>query len=864
MESKTEVIEKRVKGTVIRRRVKVTPAEESVAPVLAEEIKGEEITPDVKQPSVSKKESSVVTESIVSAPLVKSKLSEEVQPPTKVSPAAKTTVSVTKTVPSSAASAVAVASKKEAATTKQATEIKTTKTFPQRPVQGTHEEEDRPRYGLKIVGRMEIKAPAPKPAAKTDPKAKTGTGVVKQGAGVTALPLSKTLIPEEEAGKDKKVKKGVKKNKREEIEVDLEGIGKVATLTQLTRLAATVVPEKAPSPGRDREVVFEPNRGLRRKKSRKEGKKTEVTLMKASKRVVKMGDFVTVAELAHEMSVKSGELIKKLMAMGSMVTLNQSIDFDTASLLAQEFSYEVKKDIFEEHHVLEVNKDKEEDLVFRAPVVTVMGHVDHGKTSLLDAIREAKVAVGEAGGITQHIGAYRVKLPKGEITFIDTPGHAAFTSMRARGASVTDIVILVVAADDGVMPQTIEAINHAKAAGVPIVVAVNKIDKPEADRDRIRRQLSEHGLLSEEWGGETIFSYVSAKTREGIDGLLEMLLLQAEVLDLKANPNKPAKGVVIESKLDKGRGPLATILVKEGTLRVGDAVISGMHYGKVRAMLNEKGQQVKEAGPSIPVEIIGLAGVPNAGDTIEVVTAEKIAKIVAEHREEKEKQARLNSNVRAKLEDVFSQLQKGESHELRIILKGDVQGSVEALRDALLKLSTDKVKVTALHAAVGGISESDIMLAAASNAIVVGFNVRPEIKANDLARQEGVQLKLYNIIYNAIDDVRKAMEGMLAPTLTEKYLGRAEVRSVFNITKVGTVAGCFMVDGMMSRAAKLRLLRDNVVVHLGKISSLKRFKDDVKEVQQGYECGISIENFNDIKVGDVIEGFLVESSATKL
>ncbi len=568
--------------------------------------------------------------------------------------------------------------------------------------------------------------------------------------------------------------------------------------------------------------------------------------------------------MAHEMGVKSGEIIKKLMDLGTMVTLNQNIDFDTAQVLAHDYGYEVKKTGFEETEHLDVTEDKAEDLLHRPPVVTVMGHVDHGKTSLLDAIRKARVAQGEAGGITQHIGAYRVNLSKGALTFLDTPGHEAFTSMRARGASVTDIVILVVAADEGIMPQTVEAINHAKAAGVPIIVAVNKMDKPEADPEKIKRQLSEHQLLSEDWGGEVIFAPVSAKSGEGIEHLLEMLLLQAEVLELKANPNKPAKGVVIESRLDKGRGPIATLLIQEGTLKVGDTVIAGVSFGRVRAMINDQGQNIDQAGPSDPIEILGLSTVPNAGEVIHAVGEDGIAKIVAEHREDKERAAKMSVGGKVTLEDLFAKIQKGEIHELKLVLKGDVQGSVEAVRDALNKLSTDKVAVNIIHSGVGGVTESDVMLASASNAIIVGFNVRPDIKAMNLAEREEVDLKVYDIIYNAIDEIRKAMEGMLAPTEKEKYLGRAEVRNVFNISKVGTVAGCYVVDGVLQRNAKVRLLRDNVIIYSGKLNSLKRFKDDAKEVQQGYECGLGLENFNDIKVGDVVEVFLIEMIATKL
>ncbi|MFO1520107.1 MAG: translation initiation factor IF-2 [bacterium] len=830
MESKTEVIEKRVKPTVIRRRAKAEPPEATPPPE------------EVKKAAPSVEAAPIVEKEVVAA-----------EPKTAARPVK--------------AEPEAPARKEEPPSKKEETSVVVAPEAEKKPVAAppakdkTTDEEDRPRFGLKVVGQITLKpshreAAGGKTAAKTE--AKTAPSPARPG-GPAVAPSAPTTPEEEE--KDKKVKKVAKKSKREELEVDLDGIGKVATLTQLTRLAAAATPEKV-----ERERVFEPGRSLRKRKGivKREGKKTEITTKKASKRIIKMGESIIVSELAHEMSVKAGEVIKRLMGMGSMVTLNQPIDFDTASIIAQEYGYEVKKDTFEEAHVLTASEDKPEDLVHRSPVVTVMGHVDHGKTSLLDAIRKTQVASGEAGGITQHIGAYQVALPKGTITFIDTPGHEAFTAMRARGASVTDIVILVVAADDGVMPQTIEAINHAKAAEVPIIVAVNKIDKAEADPDRVKRQLAEHQLVPEDWGGDTIFAHVSAKTQKGIEELLELILLQAEVLELKANPNKPAKGVVIESRLDRGRGPVATILIQEGTLRAGDSVISGVHFGRVRAMRDEAGHEVEAAGPSVPVEIIGLSGVPNAGDVIHAVTEDGMAKILAEHREEKDRAQKMASTSRAKLEDLFGQVQKGETRELRIILKADVQGSMEAIRESLNKLSTDKVRVNLLHLGVGGITESDVMLAAASNAIVVGFNVRPETKAQDLAKAENVQIKVYEIIYNAIEEIKKAMEGLLEPTLQEKYLGRAEVRNVFNISKVGSVAGCFVVDGKIVRNEKVRLLRDNVIVHTGKLSSLKRFKDDAREVAQGYECGMGIEGYNDIKVGDVIECFTVESIAAKL
>jgi len=500
----------------------------------------------------------------------------------------------------------------------------------------------------------------------------------------------------------------------------------------------------------------------------------------------------------------------------------------------------------------------------RPPVVTIMGHVDHGKTSLLDALRTTNVTAGEAGGITQHIGAYDVELQGKKITFLDTPGHEAFTSMRSRGAKVTDIVILVVAADDGVMPQTKEAINHAKAAEVPILVAINKIDKPDANPDRVKQELTEFELVPEDWGGDTIFVEVSAKNKTNLDQLLEMILLQAEVMDLKANAEKRGKGIIIEARLDRGRGPVATVLVQEGTLKIGSPIVTGVHFGRVRTMTDDRGRPVEEAGPSVPVEVTGISGVPEAGDTLHAVEDEKVAKEVASHRQQKLREAELAQSSKISLDQLYARIQEGAAEELKVILKGDVQGSVEAVKDSLLKLSTGACKLVVIHSAVGGITESDVSLASASDAIVLGFNVRPEAKAANLAENDGVDIRLYNIIYDAVADIRNAMEGLLAPTFKEKELGRAEVRDTFAVSKVGTIAGCYVVDGKAVRNAKARLVRDSVVIWQGKISSLKRFKDDAKEVNSGYECGIGLENFNDVKVGDFIEFYELEEVKTLL
>ena len=574
----------------------------------------------------------------------------------------------------------------------------------------------------------------------------------------------------------------------------------------------------------------------------------------AVNRDVIIGETITVAELANKMAVKGVEVIKVMMKMGAMATINQVLDQETAQLVAEEMGHKVvlRRENELEEAVLS-DRDETSEAKPRAPVVTVMGHVDHGKTSLLDYIRRAKVAAGEAGGITQHIGAYHVETERGMITFLDTPGHAAFTAMRARGAQATDIVVLVVAADDGVMPQTIEAIQHAKAAGVPLVVAVNKIDKPEADPDRVKTELARYNVMSEDWGGDCQFVHVSAKSGEGIDDLLEAILIQAEVLELKAVVDGMANGVVIESFLDKGRGPVATVLVQEGTLRQGDIVLCGLEYGRVRAMRDELGREIKEAGPSIPVEILGLSGVPSAGDEATVVRDEKKAREVALYRQGKFREVKLARQQKAKLENMFANMTEGEVSEVNVVIKADVQGSVEAICDALVKLSTDEVKVKIVGSGVGGITETDATLAAASNAILVGFNVRADASARKVIESESLDLRYYSVIYHLIDEVKAAMSGMLAPEYRQEIIGLAEVRSVFKSPKFGAVAGCMVTEGVVKRSNRIRVLRDNVVIYEGELESLRRFKDDVNEVKNGYECGIAVKNYNDVREGDQIE-----------
>jgi len=607
--------------------------------------------------------------------------------------------------------------------------------------------------------------------------------------------------------------------------------------------------------GLDDEIV----RG-KRKSKKQQAVKTVIETVKIEKAVM-TAETITVKDLSERIGKPVGEILKKLMMIGIIASINHELDFDTASLVCAEYEIELElklaetaEDALEREDV----EDAEEDLEVRPPVVTIMGHVDHGKTSLLDYIRKSRVTAGEAGGITQHIGAYTVDLDGQQITFLDTPGHEAFTAMRMRGAQATDIAILVVAADDGVMPQTIEAISHAKAAGVQLMVAITKMDKPTANPDRIRQQLTEYELVDENWGGDTIIVPVSAHTGEGVDNLLEMILLVAEVQNFRANPNRKARGIIIEARLDKGRGPVATVLVKNGTLNVGDTIVAGTAYGRVRAMTNDKGERVKTAGPSDPVEVIGFGDVPEAGDIISAVDDDRLSRQVAEERKDKLRAALIKSQQKTSLDDLFSQISAGEIKDLNIIIKADVQGSVEAVRQSLEKLSNEEVRVKSIHGGVGAINETDVMLASASNAIIIGFNVRPDNNARDIAEREKIDIRLYRVIYNAIEDVQQAMKGMLAPKYREEILGHAEVRQTYKITGVGTIAGGYVIDGKIARNASIRLLRDNVVIHEGKIDSLKRFKDDAKEVNTGYECGIGIERYNDVKVGDVIECFVME------
>ncbi len=611
---------------------------------------------------------------------------------------------------------------------------------------------------------------------------------------------------------------------------------------------------------RNRNNRQQPFSGKRKQEEAEKMRRLQLEIAKKTPLTVKIPDEISVGELASRMKKTGAEVVKCLMKNGVMASLSQMIDFDTASFVAEELGCKVEKEVVVtiEEKLIDDHEDSADELQPRAPVVVVMGHVDHGKTSLLDYIRNAHVASGEAGGITQHIGAYQVQIKGKPITFLDTPGHEAFTSMRARGAMITDIAILVVAAEDGIKPQTIESINHAKAAEIPIIVAINKMDKPDANPERIKQQLTEYGLVAEDWGGDTIVCPISAKTGMGIDNLLEMVALTAEVAELKANPNRAASGAVVEARLDKGRGPIATLLVQNGTLHQGDIIIAGTAVGRVRAMMSDKGQKLTTAGPSVPVEITGLGEVPEAGAHFNAVADERLARELVEQRKEEEKRKANAPITKVSLEDLFSQIQAGEMKNLNIIVKADVMGSVEAVKASLEKISNDEVRVRVIHGAVGAINESDVMLAATSNAIIVGFNVRPDAAARDSAARNHVDMRMYRVIYDAIDEIEAAMKGMLAPKFREAIIGHAEIRQTYKVSSVGTVAGCYVTDGKIQRACDVRIVRDGIVVHEGHLASLQRFKDSVKEVAQGYECGLSFEKYNDIKVGDIVEAYVME------
>jgi translation initiation factor IF-2 len=714
-----------------------------------------------------------------------------------------------------------------------------------------------PRKGLaKVIKKAAIQIPEEKPKtpARRPPRPAKGKGKVAVAAQTPVIKAG-----EAKGGEDARGGKGKKKGKR--LVQFRSGADE-----QGGRLKKGFGGKRKGRKGfgNDRDYEYGSRRGPKGKKKQAEPVQP-VAETKAIKKRIKVFETISVGDLAHRMSVKVNQVIAKLMGLGVMATVNQVLDVDTAILVATDFGYEVEQGVTEESTVLQLEEQEVGgESLPRPPVVTVMGHVDHGKTSILDAIRKTDVATGEAGGITQHIGAYYVRSSEGDVVFLDTPGHAAFTEMRSRGAKVTDVVVLVVAADDGVMDQTKEAINHAQAAKVPIVVAVNKIDKPNADPDRVKRELAELGLAPEEWGGDVIYCETSAKKGTGIPELLNNILLQAEILELKADPKRKARGRVVEAQLHKGRGAVATVLVQEGTLRLGEPIVIGQHSGKVRTLINDKGEQVKEAGPATPVEIQGLSGVPQAGDEFNVVKDDKMAKNVSASRKLKVRESELGSATKISLDKLFEQMELGDVKELRVILRSDVQGTLEAFGKAIEELSTESIKVKVLHEGTGTITESDVLLASASEAIIIGFNVRPPVKTKELASKEHVDIRFYDVIYHALDDIKKAMVGLLDPEFKEVVIGSAEVRETFSVPKIGTIAGSYVIDGKIARNAEVRVLRDGIVVYTGKIGSLRRFKDDAKEVASGYECGIGVDNFNDLKVGDVIEAFIMEEIEASL
>lgn len=828
-----ELVEKRIKSTVIRRRT-VRPAALEEEPAPAEEKAAAE---PVREEKPERKEAALKT-------------------------AAKPEKAAPETVPAGAPPPQAeVAAKKPEIPPKpvDAPPADSLKPADQGPVERTAP----PVPGQPSPGRPEVKKEPPKPATGKRPAAaETRRGPAEERKEVPKRPelriVKDLLAPKVGPPPRKEIDKTKKKGVKAPVEVV---IGDKAAVRK-----KTLVKKVFDKRGRF-ETLEREDRTAKWKEDRKTAvvkmKKTEITVPKAIKRRIRVGEAIAVGELAKKMGVKAGELISKLIGLGLMATINQAIDFDTASLMAGEFGYQVESSTTEYEEPVQKTEASPENLKPRAPVVTIMGHVDHGKTSLLDAIRQTNVIDGEAGGITQAIGAYHVRIKDRDIVFLDTPGHEAFTAMRARGAQVTDIVVLVVAADDGVMGQTVEAINHSRVAGVPIMVAINKIDKPGADPEKIKQALTEYHLVPEAWGGDTIFAEVSAKKKLGIEELMEMILLQADIMELKADPDRPARGIVIEAKLDRGRGPVATVLIQEGTLREGDAFVCKTESGRVRAMINDQGSRVKEAGPSMPVEVIGFSKVPPVSAEFVCVDDERKARNIADFWIRKERERELSASSKITLEQLYEKIKEG-AKDLNIIIKGDVQGSIEALAESLNKLSTPDIKLKIIHSSTGAITETDVMLASASNAVIIGFNVRPDSRVAEIAEQEGVDVKLYDIIYNVIADVKAAMEGLLEPVYREVVQGRAEVRNLFKITKVGTIAGSYVLDGKIARNANLKVVRDGVVAYDGKIASLKRLKDDAREVSAGMECGIGIENFNDIHVGDILEAYVQEKVDRKL
>jgi len=835
-----EMVEQRLKSTIIRRRAVRPVAEEIIAEPVEAEIP---ITPEEKKidsavPKEAKKEKAVPKEvqTPVTAPAEKAPkktVPEEAIPPKAAKPEEPAVKDIVEEISKKPKKKIELVEKKPAP--------------PSAIPPATPEAREAPQREDK---KEAVSAQAPREAAPE---------IKKEPAQKPALKIVKEIIPAKAVEKPAKWEPEKAKIKgKKPVEVVMEELPSARKKAFIKKL----VDKKDRREDSDREERVTKWKDGKRQVAAKM-KKTVITTPKAIKRRIKVGEVITVGELAKKMGVKASEVINKLIGLGLMVTINQSIESDVATLIAGEFGYQVDSVGTEYDESLQKVESLSENLTTRAPVVTIMGHVDHGKTSLLDAIRQTNVIAGEVGGITQAIGAYHVRIKDRDIVFLDTPGHEAFTAMRARGADVTDIVVLVVAADDGVKDQTIEAINHARVAGVPIIVAVNKIDKPGADPGKIKQVLSDYNLVSEQWGGDTIYCEVSAKKKQGIEELLEMILLQADVMDLRADPNRPARGVIIEAKLDRGRGPVATVLIEEGTLREGDAFVSKTEFGKVRALINDQGERVEEGGPSMPVEVIGFSRVPQVGAEFICVEDEKKARSIGEYWIRKERERELSKSSKITLEQLYQKIKEGVK-ELNVIIKGDVQGSIEAMTDALNKLSTADIKLKIIHSSTGAITETDVMLASASNAIIIGFNVRPDSRVTDIAEQEGVEIKLYEVIYDVIADVKAAMEGLLEPIYKETVIGRAEVKELFKVPKLGTIAGSYVTGGKIARNANLKLVREGVQIYDGKLLSLRRFKDDAKEVMEGFECGIGIEGFNDIRVGDIIEAYINEQIERKL
>jgi len=889
LSKKEGVVEQRVKPTIIRRRVmKEEPAPEPPPPPPKEQVKpAVEAKPpvakkgEVRPPVVKKEEKFEAAKVLMEAPGEVPKIKVEVKaevPLPKAGEAKAAPEPAAIPVPPVAPPPPAKEEEKKVeapvgikpgpvaeAPPKPRTEPKAEGVPPtEKPKPPEKPPKPKKKYEpAKIIERPPVPPPAlvkerehvPGERRPAGPPPKPPIILQRPGAPAAARPAPPTAAAEEERGRRKKKLK-------KDVQVVEEGKpGRVRVISTKKRAFKEYDSQREEQGARP--FVFE-REPKQRVVTRTKMAKPEITVPKAIKRKIRISEAILVGELAKRMGVKVSEVIKKLMGLGLMVTINQAIDADAASLVAADFGYEVEKTGLELEDLIEEREDKAEDLQPRPPVVTIMGHVDHGKTSLLDAIRQTNVTAGEAGGITQHIGAYTVDVDHRKVVFLDTPGHEAFTAMRARGAKVTDIVILVVAADDGVMNQTVEAINHAKAANVPLIVAINKIDKPNANPDRVKQNMTEYGLVPEAWGGETIMAEISAKQKVGLQELLELILLQAEVLELRANPSRPMTGTIIEAKLDRGRGPVATILVQDGTLHVGDSFVCGTYFGRVRAMTNDRGERMEEAGPSTPVEVIGFSSVPQAGESFAVVTDEKRAKDLAAQRTQKQRELELAKSSRVTLEDFYKKMKKGVVKDLNLILKADVQGSIEALAEALGRLSTEAVRVNILHSSVGAINESDCMLASASEAIILGFGVKMEPSAQGVAEQEKIDIRFYSVIYDAIEDVRKAMEGLLEPIYEKHLMGKAKVLQVFNISRVGVVAGSMVSEGKIIRGSKAHVVRDGKTIHEGEIATLKRVKDDVKEVVSGYDCGITVGGFQNFQVNDVIESYVVEKVTAHL